>query len=201
MEDRLTDLRNTLADLSAKHLAAIPIKDSGYGRLDMYAVGGRVVIVRVYQLRKNDPASWDLFIPVSDSSRIDETLAALRAWAQPAAPQEGALKAHEEAAASWTPGSVEYSKARAEAEERTRIGNTPADESLPPDPEGQNDDRAEWAEAAIVTFEEQTGTDRGDAVCDLLADLMHWGDRNGQDFTAELERAQMHYAAETDANG
>jgi hypothetical protein len=89
MEDRLTDLRNTLADLSAKHLATIPIKDSGYGRLDMYAVDGRVVIVRVYQLHKNYPASWDLFIPVSDSSRIDETLAALRAWAQPAAPQEG----------------------------------------------------------------------------------------------------------------
>ena len=44
------------------------------------------------------------------------------------------------------------------------------------------------------------------AMCGVLAvaaevALMHWGDRNGQDFTAELERAQMHYAAETYANG
>jgi len=69
--------------------------------------------------------------------------------------------------------------------------------TLPPDPEGMNNDRAEWAACAIRHFQCQTGTDWTDAVCDLLCDLMHFCDREGFDFREELDRAQMHYEAET----
>jgi hypothetical protein len=68
---------------------------------------------------------------------------------------------------------------------------------LPPDPEGMNDRRAAWAGQAIAAFIAATGTDQEDAVCDLLADLMHWCDRHGQDFGHEQARAQDHYDAET----
>ena len=71
--------------------------------------------------------------------------------------------------------------------------------SLPPDPEGTTDSRASWAEAAIIAFQRETGTDREDALADLLGDLHHWADRNGQDFDAQLDRAQQHYAEETQA--
>lgn len=69
--------------------------------------------------------------------------------------------------------------------------------NLPPDPEGMNDERTSWAERAINTFIEATGTDREDALPDLLANLMHWADREGTDFNANLETARMHYEAET----
>jgi hypothetical protein len=68
---------------------------------------------------------------------------------------------------------------------------------LPPDPENMNDDRAAWAACALRQFQRETGTDDEDALCDLLCDLMHWSDRNDSDFEAELERARMHYEAET----
>jgi hypothetical protein len=68
---------------------------------------------------------------------------------------------------------------------------------LPPDPEGMNDDRAEWAAAALRHFQCMTGTDYEDALGDLLADLMHWGDRNNFDFELALDRARGNYAAET----
>ncbi|MCZ2341348.1 MAG: hypothetical protein LC104_06070 [Bacteroidales bacterium] len=73
--------------------------------------------------------------------------------------------------------------------------------ALPPDPDGMNDRRAEWAGHAIASFRSATGADEADAVCDLIADLMHWCDRNGQDFGDELSRAQDHYAAETGNDG
>ena len=69
--------------------------------------------------------------------------------------------------------------------------------NVPPDPEGINDSRAEWAVYALVAFMSQTGTDRESAVTDLLCDLMHLADRDGSDFSADLERARMHYACET----
>jgi hypothetical protein len=72
---------------------------------------------------------------------------------------------------------------------------------LPPDPDGQNNDRAEWAAAALRYFQCTTGTDYDDAICDLLCDLMHWCDRNKSDFDAELSRARMHYEAETTNEG
>jgi hypothetical protein len=68
---------------------------------------------------------------------------------------------------------------------------------LPPDPDGKNDSRATWAGAALSAFMGQTGTDQEDALADLLADLMHWADRNNYDFDAALDRARYHYEAET----
>ena len=69
--------------------------------------------------------------------------------------------------------------------------------NLPPDPDKENDNRAEWARAALHEFRRITGTDEDDALCDLLCDLMHWCDRNGADFHKELRRAKWHYAEET----
>jgi hypothetical protein len=68
---------------------------------------------------------------------------------------------------------------------------------LPPDPDVMNDERAGWAGQAIATFMLATGSDREDALADLLADLMHWCDRRGFSFAAELERGRNHYETET----
>jgi len=68
---------------------------------------------------------------------------------------------------------------------------------LPLDPEQMNDDRAEWAAAALRHFQCITGADYDDALGDLLCDLIHWSDRNEFDFDAALLRARLHYAAET----
>jgi hypothetical protein len=70
---------------------------------------------------------------------------------------------------------------------------------LPPDPEDMNTDRARWAYAALVAFMDVTGCDEQEAPGDLLADLMHWCDRNGMDFEAVLEGARTNYRQETDA--
>ena len=70
--------------------------------------------------------------------------------------------------------------------------------NLPPDPEGMNDQRSTWPEAAITAFRQATNTDEDDALGDLLADLMHWADRSGYDFAAALDRALFHYEAETE---
>lgn len=69
--------------------------------------------------------------------------------------------------------------------------------TLPPDPEGKNDDRARWAAAALRRFQSETGTDSEDMLGDLLCDLMHWSDRSGLGFEAALSTARMHYEAET----
>ncbi len=70
---------------------------------------------------------------------------------------------------------------------------------VPSDPEEMNGSRAEWATVALLEFRRQTGADVGDAVSDMLSDLMHWCDRNNQDFDVELRRARKHYEDETDA--
>ena len=72
---------------------------------------------------------------------------------------------------------------------------------LPPDPEGKNDDRAAWAASALAAFSQATGADEDTALGDLLADLMHWCDRNNFDFDAALDRAHWHYEAETCGEG
>src|SRR5438874_664600 len=64
---------------------------------------------------------------------------------------------------------------------------------LPPDPDGMNNSRAQWAATALSAFMDETGTDEEDALADLLADLMHWADRSSSAFNAALERARMHY--------
>jgi hypothetical protein len=61
----------------------------------------------------------------------------------------------------------------------------------------RGNDRAEWAHAAIDVFEHRTGSEREESLGDLLADLMHWCDRNNQDFEIALDRARYHYAEET----
>lgn len=60
-----------------------------------------------------------------------------------------------------------------------------------------NRDRAEWAEAALLGFMEQTGVD-GDreAVSDLIADLGHYCDRHQLDFIPLVERAIGHWRIE-----
>lgn len=68
---------------------------------------------------------------------------------------------------------------------------------VPPDPEGMNGARAQWAHVAIRQFQMETGTDLQDALCDLLGDLMHFADRHGFDFAHELQRGLDHYEAET----
>lgn len=72
---------------------------------------------------------------------------------------------------------------------------------VPPDPEEMNDERADWASNAIEAFRDATRTDIEDAVCDLLSDLAHWCDRNGQDFSHQLWRAINHYDEETGDDG
>lgn len=69
--------------------------------------------------------------------------------------------------------------------------------NLPPDPDGMNDSRAEWAWAALRAFMLATGTDMEDAMSDLLVDLMHWADRHNFDFELVLDQARRHYAEET----
>jgi hypothetical protein len=69
---------------------------------------------------------------------------------------------------------------------------------LPPDPDGQNEDRAEWAEAALAEFQKRTRCDRQDAISDLLADLMHLCDRTGEDFYQLLIFADGNYVEECD---
>lgn len=68
---------------------------------------------------------------------------------------------------------------------------------LPPDPDGENDNRALWAEKALLAFRKITGTEAEDAVSDLLCNLMHFCDRDGQNFRREFERSQRHYTDET----
>lgn len=69
--------------------------------------------------------------------------------------------------------------------------------SLPADPDGQNNERALWADHALRAFMAETGTDYEDALCDLLCDLMHLSDRTPFDFEAALQHARDHYLAET----
>ena len=68
---------------------------------------------------------------------------------------------------------------------------------LPPDPEKMNDRYAERAGAALQHYQSVTGADCEAALGDVLADLMHWSDRNNLDFETALFRARGHYEAET----
>lgn len=67
--------------------------------------------------------------------------------------------------------------------------------------EPNNLDRAAWAETALDAFRAETGTDREDAVCDLLCDLMHLcafkSDIYG-DFNVQQKRGAGHFQCETE---
>ena len=62
--------------------------------------------------------------------------------------------------------------------------------------EPTNDDRADWAQAAINAFQAVTRTDDEDAVPDLIADLLHLAVRQGLDPQLMLDRAQSNFEAE-----
>jgi hypothetical protein len=79
----------------------------------------------------------------------------------------------------------------------------PRQPKLPPDPEGLNEDRADWADQALEAFGQASGGDyledpRSNLV-DLLCDLRHWADRNDIDFSAALRMSEVHYHEETTA--
>jgi hypothetical protein len=59
-----------------------------------------------------------------------------------------------------------------------------------------NNDRAEWAGAALRYFQSITGTD-DEALPDLLCDLLHWCDRANVNFSSSLEQARENYETET----
>jgi hypothetical protein len=79
----------------------------------------------------------------------------------------------------------------------TTINPTPMHIGLPADPDGQNEDRAAWAAAALRAMMRETGCDENEALGDLLTNLRHWCDRNGQDFAAAVLDSERVYAEET----
>lgn len=62
--------------------------------------------------------------------------------------------------------------------------------------EPTNEQRAAWAGTAIHAYQKATGSDDEDVLSDLLADLMHWAEKNNYDFDAALIRAHGHHDAE-----
>jgi hypothetical protein len=73
--------------------------------------------------------------------------------------------------------------------------------SIPADSDEKNDDRAEWARAAVRHFQILTGLGEADgldtAISDLLADIAHLCDREDLDFYHLLQQSGAHYLAET----
>ena len=61
---------------------------------------------------------------------------------------------------------------------------------------GEDRFRVYQAAIDVLIYRDDTGADLEDATCDLLADLMHWCNRHGQDFDHEVRRAREHYEAE-----
>jgi hypothetical protein len=59
-----------------------------------------------------------------------------------------------------------------------------------------NSRRAHWAGLCLQQFMDLTRSDLEDALCDLLADMMHWAKQNNFDFCQELERAAWHFEEE-----
>jgi len=72
---------------------------------------------------------------------------------------------------------------------------------LPPDPDGMNDKRADWAGECISLMSEMTGCEDGqEALGDLVCNLFHWGDRNGippDEMWALFESRRRMYGDET----
>ena len=85
---------------------------------------------------------------------------------------------------------------------------------IPPDATAEegitNDERASWAEVALLAFGKRTGSmfrSVGDkeepmlVIGDLVADIAHWCDRNNVDLQAAIQYATRHYQLETAAEG
>ena len=77
----------------------------------------------------------------------------------------------------------------------TKIGR----DKLPPDPEGDNDQRATSATKAVKAYQKACQVETENAVADLLVDLMHLCDRVPRlgNFDAQLLRAYDNYEEET----
>ena len=56
--------------------------------------------------------------------------------------------------------------------------------------------RAAWADHAVQPFQIDSGTDREDAIADLLYDLMHLADEEEDDFENMLATARQNYEGE-----
>lgn len=72
---------------------------------------------------------------------------------------------------------------------------------VPPDPEDMNDERAEWAQAAIDGFLKSHRGDEDMAVSDLLCNLGHYCDRAGINMVEALSFARGNYNEETGGKG
>lgn len=59
-----------------------------------------------------------------------------------------------------------------------------------------NHSRARAARYALGAFIQEKPTDEQDAVRDLIADLGHYCDEEGLDYTTELAAAERHWRAE-----
>lgn len=62
-----------------------------------------------------------------------------------------------------------------------------------------NEDRSEWAEAALYAFEVETGMqgeEKQTVLTDLLTDLLHWAKRHNVSFERTLADAREHFAYE-----
>ena len=55
--------------------------------------------------------------------------------------------------------------------------------------------RNERTETLMASYRDMAGSDPGDQLSDMLADLMHWA-QEFDTFDAELARARYHYEAE-----
>lgn len=62
----------------------------------------------------------------------------------------------------------------------------------------RNQQRAMWGEKTIQHFSKlcKGENDPETALCDLLADLMHWAKEQDIDFELAVHRAREHFAAE-----
>lgn len=58
--------------------------------------------------------------------------------------------------------------------------------------------RAECAADILTAYCHRSGSEPEHALTDLLADLMHWCNANGQDFQTALDRAREHHNEEID---
>jgi hypothetical protein len=69
---------------------------------------------------------------------------------------------------------------------------------LPPDPDGKNDKRAEWAGMCILLMHMLSGADNGvESLGVLVTYMFHWCDRSGYDMDKVFRRSRDMYRQET----
>lgn len=57
--------------------------------------------------------------------------------------------------------------------------------------------RRRWADKAVKAFQAETGTEDGNAICDLVCDLMHLADGKRYSALEQVRRGIYHWYAET----